>query len=146
MTDIVDSHTRSRMMRGVTGKNTRPEVAVRQRLHAAGLRFRLHAASLPGRPDIVIRKHRAVVFVHGCFWHGHQGCRYFRVPATNSDFWRQKIQANSERDARQVAELLQLGWRVGLVWECAVRLDADMAADRLKEFLAGEEDLVEISG
>lgn len=133
-------------MRGITGKNTRPEVAVRQRLHAAGLRYRLHAASLPGRPDIVIRKHRAVVFVHGCFWHGHQGCRYFRVPATNSDFWRQKIQANSERDARQVSELLHLGWRVGLVWECAVRADADMAVDRLKEFLVGEKDRVEVSG
>lgn len=134
------------MMRGITGKNTRPEIEIRRRLHAAGLRFRLHAASLPGRPDLVIRKHQTVVFIHGCFWHGHKGCRYFKMPATNSEFWQHKIRMNIERDLRQVAVLLDMGWRVAIVWECAVRADPDSAVHRLVEYLPGTEGEIEISG
>lgn len=134
------------MMRGITGKNTKPEIEIRRRLHAAGLRFRLHAASLPGRPDLVIRKHQTVVFIHGCFWHGHKGCRYFKMPATNSEFWQHKIRMNIERDLRQVAVLLNMGWRVAIVWECAVRADPDSAVHRLVEYLPGTAGEIEISG
>lgn len=145
MTDIVDRPTRSRMMRGITGRNTKPELAIRQRLHAAGFRFRLHAASLPGRPDLVIKKYNAVVFVHGCFWHGHAGCPYFRLPGTNSAFWEEKIASNRIRDSRQVSDLEDVGWRVAIVWECAVRAGPDAAARRLEEFLLGTDQHAEIA-
>lgn len=99
MTDIVDSQTRSRMMSGIRGKNTKPELALRRSLHALGLRYRLHAKGIPDKPDIVMPKCRAVVFAHGCFWHGHAGCRYATVPATRSEFWEVKFYANVVRDA-----------------------------------------------
>ncbi|GHE74225.1 very short patch repair endonuclease [Camelimonas fluminis] len=120
MADIVDAPTRSRMMRGIRGKNTRPEMAIRRALHARGLRFRLHDRKLPGAPDLVFPKFRAVIFVHGCFWHGH-GCHMFRWPATRAAFWRAKISHNQEVDARAASALLGDGWRVAEVWECALR-------------------------
>lgn len=108
-------------MRGIRGKDTQPELVVRRALHAAGLRYRLHDRSLPGKPDLVFPRHRAVVFVHGCFWHAHRDCRFFRVPATRTDFWQAKLAGNAARDARNVQQLLDAGWRVATVWECAVR-------------------------
>ncbi len=120
MGDTVDKRTRSRMMAGIRGKNTRPERIVRKGLHAKGLRFRLHSARLPGHPDLVFPKWQAVVFVHGCFWHGHQ-CKYFRIPKTRSKFWEKKIDGNRDRDERHRMQLRKLGWRVGIVWECATR-------------------------
>ncbi|MES3013874.1 MAG: DNA mismatch endonuclease Vsr [Pseudomonadota bacterium] len=133
MVDIVDKATRSRMMAGIGGKNTRPEMAVRQHLFAAGFRYRLHRRDLPGRPDIVLPKYKTVIFVHGCFWHRHTGCRFAAVPATNAQFWREKLDGNVERDRRSARALRAAGWRVLRVWECRTsakdleRLVADLA-------------------
>lgn len=120
MVDVVNAVTRSRMMSGIQGKNTKPEISIRQALHARGYRYRLHVKKLPGKPDLVLPKYNAVVFVHGCFWHGHS-CRYFKIPKTRTDFWLEKIGKNQARDEFQEATLLGLGWRVLVVWECAVR-------------------------
>ena len=106
MTDIVDKATRSRMMSGIRGKDTRPEVLVRKALHALGFRYRLHNKSLPGKPDLSFPKYKAVIFIHGCFWHGHS-CRYFKVPKTRTDFWQDKINSNRLRDAQQLVQLQQ---------------------------------------
>lgn len=135
MADIVDAPTRSRMMRGIRGKNTRPELAIRQALHARGFRFRLHDRKLPGAPDLVFPKFRAVLFVHGCFWHGH-GCHMFRWPATRTEFWRAKISRNQEVDARAVAALVAGGWRVAEVWECALRGSRRRSIDDIAASLA----------
>lgn len=120
MTDIVDAKTRSRMMAGIKARNTRPEVFIRSLLHRAGFRFRLHAPDLPGRPDIVLPKYHAVILVHGCFWHAHD-CSLFRLPASRKEFWEQKLSANRERDARNISDLAAAGWRVLVVWECALK-------------------------
>lgn len=119
MTDIVSAAVRSRMMSAIRGKDTAPELRVRRALHQRGFRYRLHAGKMPGRPDLVFPKWRAVIFVHGCFWHGH-GCHLFRLPATRSEWWRAKINGNRQRDARSIAALHDAGWRVAVVWECAL--------------------------
>jgi len=129
MADIVDRATRSRMMSGIGPRDTAPEIDVRRYLHAAGLRFRLHDRGLPGRPDIVLRKFRTVVQVHGCFWHRHKGCRFATVPATNSNFWSAKFAGNVARDRRSSRELKRRGWQVLVIWECQSR--RAVAADRL---------------
>lgn len=115
--DVVDRATRSRMMSGIRGKNTKPERAVRSFLHRAGLRFRLHA-KLPGRPDLVLPKYRTAVFVHGCFWHQHPGCGYATTPANNAAFWRDKFASNKQRDALAKRDLKRLGWQVRVIWSC----------------------------
>lgn len=130
MVDIVDRATRSRMMAGIKGKNTRPEIFARRFLHGRGLRFRLHDKSLPGRPDIVLRKWKVAIFVHGCFWHQHPGCPFATRPASNVERWQHKFEQNSARDRRSVSEILALGWRVIVLWECG-----------LKSALAGKESL-----
>lgn len=138
MADTVDRETRSRMMRGIRGTNTRPEIAVRRLLHAAGYRFRIHVRSLPGRPDIVLRRHHAVVLVHGCFWHGHD-CPLFRIPGTRTQFWTAKIERNRANDARTIKALRGNGWRIAQVWECALkgrgRLDPERLAARLTRWI-----------
>ncbi len=121
MVDIVDQKTRSRMMAGIRGKDTKPEMILRKALHARGLRYRLHARHVPGRPDVVFPKYGAVIFVHGCFWHRHKGCRYATTPATRPDFWKRKFAANVKRDQEVRSVLASTGWRVGTVWECALR-------------------------
>lgn len=126
--DVVDRATRSRMMAGIGGKNTKPELSVRRALHAAGLRFRLHRRDLPGRPDIVLPRHRAAVLVHGCFWHRHPGCRYATTPATNREFWQAKFKGNVERDKRQLRELQLMGWRTFVVWECQIEIPSFLRA------------------
>ena len=108
-------------MAGIKGRHTKPEIVVRKALHAAGFRFRLHDRRLPGRPDIVLPKWHAVVQVHGCFWHRHPGCRFATTPASNKAFWFAKFEENSRRDQHNVSELRSLGWRVALVWECALK-------------------------
>ncbi len=118
--DIVDPQTRSRMMSGIRGRNTRPEVALRKALHAHGFRFRLHSTALPGRPDIVLPRHKVIILVHGCFWHRHAGCRYTTMPATRPEFWTSKFRRTVERDGENVGSLLALGWRVAVIWECAL--------------------------
>lgn len=121
MPDIVDPATRSRMMSGIRGRNTKPELVVRRYLHRLGFRFRLHDRRLPGRPDIVLPRYRTVVEVRGCFWHCHGGCRYAARPKSNADFWAAKLRGNVERDARNTAALEEAGWRVLVIWECEVR-------------------------
>jgi len=120
MADIVPAEVRSRMMANIRGKNTRPELILRKALHAAGFRYRLHDRALPGTPDIILPRYRAVIFVHGCFWHGH-GCPLFRWPATRTDFWREKITKNKLVDARNGLQLEEAGWRQAVVWECALK-------------------------
>lgn len=130
MTDVVNAATRSRMMAGIKGKDTKPEVLLRKALHAQGLRYKLGGHGLPGKPDLVFPKHRTVVFVHGCFWHAHR-CKYFRLPSTHSDFWRNKLQGNITRDKTRIKELRALGWRSVVIWECAVRLATAQLSDEL---------------
>ncbi|MCE2882069.1 MAG: DNA mismatch endonuclease Vsr [Planctomycetaceae bacterium] len=120
MTDTLTKAERSSLMSRIRGKDTKPEVFVRSALHRAGFRFRLHGAALPGRPDIVLPRHRTVVFVHGCFWHRH-GCRLSSEPATRRAFWREKFARNRARDQRTARALRNLGWRVVTVWECSLR-------------------------
>jgi DNA mismatch endonuclease (patch repair protein) len=129
MADIVDRKTRSRMMSGIRGKHTKPEVAVRSFLHRRGLRFRLHDSSLPGKPDLVLPKYRAVVHVHGCFWHRHRRCRLAYTPASNRAFWVTKLEGNAERDRRVDRKLRGLGWKSITIWECEV--DNQNALERL---------------
>ena len=135
MVDIVDAVTRSRMMRAIRGRDTGPEMRLRSLLHRAGFRFRLHRRDLPGRPDIVLPRHHAVVLVHGCFWHRHQDCRFATTPATRPDFWAAKFAANVARDGRNIADLQALGWRVAVVWECELKADAQGRADALGRWL-----------
>lgn len=121
MTDVMTPSERSRCMAAIKGRNTRPEMMVRKFLFARGLRYRVNSRKLPGSPDIVFRKYKTVVFVDGCFWHGHQNCRLSRLPKSNVDFWRHKINLNIARDYRTDVELRLLGWRVIRVWECSLR-------------------------
>lgn len=147
MTDIVDAATRSRMMSGIRSRDTKPELVVRRLLHALGFRFRLHAKDLPGKPDIVLPKYRAIILVHGCFWHGHD-CSLFRLPATRTDFWREKIQRNQARDGKVVEELAAMGWRVAIVWECAVRSSTNDRlglAESLSSWLKGDKPMLNFS-
>ncbi|MBX5236643.1 DNA mismatch endonuclease Vsr [Rhizobium sp. NLR4a] len=146
MIDIVDKQTRSRMMAGIKGKDTQPEVALRRALHVRGFRFRLHSATVPGRPDLLFPKHRAVVFVHGCFWHRHTDCRYATVPATRPEFWQAKFQANVARDSTVRAALIEAGWRVATVWECALRKTGKVqsTAANLSDWLLSNEIQIEI--
>jgi DNA mismatch endonuclease (patch repair protein) len=120
MTDVVDAATRSRMMSGIRARNTKPEIQIRSLLHRQGFRFRLHARELPGKPDIVLPRFRAVIFVHGCFWHGHE-CPLFKWPGTRPEFWREKIGRNQTNDRKAIDALQANGWRIGVVWECALR-------------------------
>ena len=119
--DVVDAKTRSRMMAGIRGRNTSPERKVRRYLHARGFRFRLNVKGLPGKPDIVLPKYGLVIFVHGCFWHRHPGCRLTSTPSTNPQRWQEKFQANVTRDKRNREHLLNQGWRVLTLWECGLR-------------------------
>lgn len=135
MADKVSSHARSEMMRAVKGANTLPERAVRSKLHHQGFRFRLHRSGLPGRPDLVLPRYKAVVFVHGCFWHRHSGCGYATTPDNRSDFWKEKFRKNVERDKRVVGQLLEKEWRVFIVWECGLRHQADDVLERLATLL-----------
>ena len=124
MTDIVDPMQRSEMMARIRNRDTTPELTVRRIAHRMGLRFRLHRTDLPGRPDLVFPKHRLAVFVHGCFWHRHEGCRHASTPKSRITFWTEKFAANVERDARQEAALRALGWRVLVIWQCETRDEA----------------------
>lgn len=105
----------------IRGKDTKPEILVRRGLHAAGYRFRLHRRDLPGSPDLVLPRHHAVIFMHGCFWHAHADCKKFRIPRSRAAFWQEKLMGNKERDASNTRALLEMGWRLLVVWECATR-------------------------
>ena len=121
MADFLSPAERSERMSRIRSKDTSPEVALRRALHALGLRFRLHRRDLPGRPDIVLPRHRVVVFVHGCFWHRHAGCRISTTPKSNTTFWTEKFERNVARDARSIELLEAQGWRVIVAWECDLK-------------------------
>ncbi|PEH40030.1 very short patch repair endonuclease [Burkholderia gladioli] len=148
MVDVVDSATRSRMMSGIRGRNTKPEILIRSLLHRQGFRFRLHVRDLPGKPDIVLPRYHAVIFVHGCFWHGHD-CSLFKWPGTRPDFWREKIGRNRANDHKALTTLLADGWRVGIVWECALRganKNIESVAKSLADWLGSDAPTTELRG
>lgn len=118
--DIVSPEERSRMMAGIKGKDTKPELVVRKLVHGMGFRYRLHRKDLPGSPDLVFPRLKKVIFVHGCFWHRHPGCRFAYTPKSNTRFWQDKLEGNVRRDALASAALDALGWEVLIVWECEV--------------------------
>lgn len=130
MSDVLTPEQRRLNMSRIRGKDTRPELLVRKGLHARGLRYRLQDRSLPGRPDLVFPKHKAVIFVHGCFWHAH-GCGLFKVPRTREQFWREKLSKNRERDQRTSDQLSASGWRILVIWECAIRGVGRLERDEL---------------
>ncbi len=136
------------MMAGIKGKNTKPEMLVRRALFSSGYRYRLHRRELAGAPDIVMRNRKVAIFVHGCFWHMHQGCRFAKLPATRPEFWADKLGANVARDHKNIAALRAQGWRVLVVWECATRGAAHQIAlaDALSSWIEGGDTAGDISG
>ncbi|MBV7522586.1 very short patch repair endonuclease [Ensifer sp. ENS12] len=149
MVDIVTAEVRSRMMSGIRGSNTKPELLLRKGLHALGFRFRLHDRSLPGKPDIVLPRYKAVIFAHGCFWHGHD-CHLFKWPSTRPEFWQAKIARNRAVDERTEAALSEAGWRQAIVWECALkgktRLPLEEVLLACAEWLKSDRARLEIRG
>lgn len=138
-TDKFTPEKRSKIMSSVKGRDTGPEKAVRSMLHAMGYRFRLHEKRLPGKPDIVLPRHQKVIFVHGCFWHGHQGCSRSKRPKSNVDFWNHKIDGNIRRDAEIQEKLRMAGWEILTVWQCQIR-DKELLESRLRDFMKDEKD------
>ena len=136
MADTLSIEERSRLMSRIRGKDTKPEMLVRRGLHHRGFRFRLHDQNLPGRPDLILPRHHAAIFVHGCFWHGHD-CPLFRWPRTLEEFWREKIEGNRERDRRARERLQSAGWRVLTIWECAFRGKSYADCDGALDWIAG---------
>lgn len=132
--DKLSTVRRSENMRRIKSKGMVPEIAVRKLVHALGFRFRLHRRDLPGKPDLVLARHKKAIFVHGCFWHLHQDCREGRIPGTRQEYWRPKLERNVERDAANEAALRALGWDTLTVWECELK-DASAVRDRLTKFL-----------
>ena len=144
MTDIVSPEVRSRMMAAIRSRDTKPEMMVRRYLHAQGFRYSLHRKDLPGRPDLTLRRRNAVVLVNGCFWHGHSDCSFANVPATRRDFWGAKIAGNVARDARSISRLASLGWRIAVVWECALRKEPSRGLRQLERFLRSNHASIDI--
>ncbi|WP_234685699.1 very short patch repair endonuclease [Bradyrhizobium monzae] len=149
MADVVSPEVRSRMMAGIRGTNTKPELLLRKGLHAEGFRYKLHDRGLPGRPDMVFPRYDAVIFAHGCFWHGHD-CHLFKWPTSRPDFWRAKIARNRENDRRNELALAELGWRQAVVWECALkgrtRLDFSDVMRLCDRWLRSRQSCLEIRG
>lgn len=135
-TDVFTPEKRSEVMSLVRSKNTKPELFVRSLLHRMGYRFRLHRKDLPGKPDIVLPKHHAAVFVHGCFWHQHPGCKKATLPKQNAEFWKDKLEGNVRRDEQAQRRLEEMGWRVLVVWECEAKRDPDKVLTRFEATLA----------
>ncbi|WP_339862865.1 very short patch repair endonuclease [Paremcibacter congregatus] len=135
MPDIVTSEKRSQMMAGIKGKNTKPEMLVRKLVHSLGYRYRLHVNDLPGKPDLVFPRHRGVIFVHGCFWHGHN-CHLFKLPGTRQEFWKTKIEKNRMNDSKAKAALQNLGWRQLDIWECALKGKTKVSIDNVGGFIS----------
>ena len=146
MIDVVDKITRSRMMAGIRGKDTKPELSLRRALHRLGLRYRLHPVGLPGRPDILLPRHHAAIQVHGCFWHRHEHCAFCTTPASNMRFWKSKFGETVKRDKRNLEALRKLGWKVAIVWECSVKDEgAEAVARRIAAWLQSGRSFKEIS-
>ncbi len=134
MADIVSRSKRREMMSSVKQRHTKPEIIVRKLLHRLGYRFRLHSKKLPGTPDIVLPKYKAVIFVHGCFWHQHEGCRKSRRPTSNVEFWNEKLDRNIARDKQKESELKKSGWKILTVWDCEIK-DEEALIKKVKKFL-----------
>jgi len=149
MGDVVSTEKRSQMMSGIRSKDTKPEYLIRKGLHARGYRYRLHETSLPGKPDLVLKKHNAVILVHGCFWHVHD-CHLFKWPKTRSEWWREKLLGNNEKDKENISSIRKAGWRVLVVWECALKgktkIPLDIILDEISDWLEGNGKLKVIQG
>ncbi|RNC71859.1 MAG: DNA mismatch endonuclease Vsr [Desulfuromonadales bacterium] len=149
MADVVSPEKRSQMMSGIRGKDTRPEVLIRKQLHARGFRYRLHDRKLSGKPDIVLSRYRAVIFVHGCFWHGHD-CHLFKWPSTREQFWKDKIITNQQNDSKSLNLLRSEGWRVLVLWECALkgrtRLQLGDVVEQIVHWLDSGTEIYELKG
>lgn len=149
MADIVSPQKRSQMMAGIRGRDTKPELLVRRELHRRGFRFRLHRKDLPGRPDVFLPKYQATIFINGCFWHGHD-CKHFRLPKTNTQFWKDKIERNRERDLIARTRLSELGIRYATVWECALQYSQENVTsellDRICAWLRSGSKEIELDG
>jgi DNA mismatch endonuclease (patch repair protein) len=146
--DIVNIQTRSRMMSNIKGKNTKPELTVRSLLHQKGFRFRLHDKKLPGKPDIVLKKYNAVIFIHGCYWHRHENCKLASTPKQNAEFWNKKFSDNVRRDSEVYYQLKKLGWRTAVIWECSIR-DKKCLPDYIETlafWLKSDSEYIEIPG
>jgi DNA mismatch endonuclease (patch repair protein) len=147
--DVLTPQQRQHNMSRIRGRDTKPEMLLRRHLHATGLRFRLHAPNLPGRPDMVFSRHHAAILVHGCFWHGHD-CPLFKLPSTRPEFWSTKISGNRDRDRRTIAALRTSGWRVLIVWECSLkgpgRIPLAEVIDFCSAFVRGEARYAELMG
>ncbi|MGV2184049.1 very short patch repair endonuclease [Rhizobium rhizogenes] len=147
--DVLTPQQRKHNMSRIRGRDTKPEMLLRRHIHAAGLRFRLHASSLPGRPDLVFPRYQAAILVHGCFWHGHD-CPLFKLPSTRPEFWSAKISGNRDRDRRTIAALHKSGWRVMVVWECSLKGPARMplaeVIDLCSTFVRGKVPYAELRG
>ena len=135
MVDVVDKASRSRMMAGIRGKNTKPEMLVRKGLHRLGFRYCLHYTKLPGKPDIVLPKYKAIILVNGCFWHAHD-CHLFKWPTTRQDFWKEKILSNKDRDRRNIASYKDSNWKVLIIWECALKGKTRLQLGSMIELIA----------
>ena len=149
MTDIVSPKKRSEMMSGIRGKDTKPEQFIRKILHRRGYRFRIHRKDLPGKPDLVLAKYNAVIFINGCFWHGHD-CHLFKWPKSRPDFWRTKINKNRANDKKVLDDLKNQDWRILNIWECAIkgkeRLEAEVIIEQIERWLNSDEQFKEITG
>lgn len=128
--DIVGPEKRSEMMSGIRSKDTKPEIIIRKALYALGFRYRLHNKNIIGKPDLVLKKHNVLIFINGCFWHGHN-CHLFKLPKTRTDFWENKIKTNQKRDKKVLTELGKSGWRIAIIWECAIKGKTKMNIDNL---------------
>jgi len=133
------------MMASIRGRDTQPELILRRHLHGLGFRYRLAPRDLPGKPDLVLPKHGVVIFVHGCFWHGHRGCRFATVPATRTEFWTAKIATNRARDHLKAAQLQHAGWRIAVVWECALKIEREVTLRQLVTFIQSERASIELT-
>lgn len=137
MADVHDKKTRSYNMSRIKGKNTKPEILVRRFLFSKGFRYRLHDPKLPGKPDIILPKYKTAIFIHGCFWHGHRGCKYFVIPKTRTQWWLDKINGNVANDKRKQKALRKTGWRVINIWECQLRANkVDKVLNKLLQNIA----------
>jgi DNA mismatch endonuclease (patch repair protein) len=149
MVDIVSSETRSRMMSGIRGKNTKPEILIRKVLFAQGFRYRIHDKNLPGKPDLVLPKYKAVIFIQGCFWHLHD-CHLFKWPKSREDFWREKIESNKARDVKVIRDITASGWRILIIWECALkgktRRSLEELSDMVVDWIRSDTPYLEVAG
>ncbi len=149
MADVFSSEKRSSVMSKIRGKDTKPEVKVRKALHGLGYRYSLHKKELPGKPDLYFKKYNAVVEINGCYWHGHN-CHLFSMPKSNTEFWKKKINGNKKRDERNIEKLKEMGFRVLIIWECAIKgktsLQFDSLIKEVEEWINSESNFMEIQG